>query len=51
MIWLVLLPCILGCAVVITDWAWGAMQRAVRPRVCEHRFWMYGRCGECGTPR
>lgn len=51
MIWLVLLPAILGCAVVLTDMAHKALTAALRPKVCEHPFWMYGRCGQCGTPR
>ena len=49
--WLVVLPAILGCCVVLTDMAIKAMERAVRPRVCLHRFYMGERCGECGTPR
>lgn len=48
--WLVVLPAILGCAVVLTDMAHKAMQRAVAPVVCPHPFVMYGRCGKCGTP-
>lgn len=51
MLWLVLIPLILTAAFLVTGWAYRAMQRAVRPAVCQHRFWMYGRCGECGTPR
>lgn len=47
--WLVLLPCILGCAVVLTDMATKAMERALKPEVCPHPFVMYGRCGKCGT--
>lgn len=50
MIWLVVLPAILGCAVVLTDWAWRWMQDAVKPKPCEHPFWIFGRCIQCGTP-
>lgn len=48
--WLVLIPCILGCAVVLTDWAWRAMQGSVAPRRCLHTHYIFGRCVECGTP-
>lgn len=50
MIWLVVLPAILGCAVVITDMAHKALQQALKPKQCPHPFRMYGRCGQCGTP-
>lgn len=50
MIWLVLLPAILGCCVVLTDMAHKAIQDAVRPKRCPHPALMYGRCVQCGTP-
>lgn len=48
--WLVLLPAILGCAVVLTDMAHNAIQRYIKPKACPHPFVMAGRCGKCGTP-
>ena len=51
MIWLVVLPAILGCAVVLTDMAWRWMQDQVTPKQCPHPFYMGERCIQCGTPR
>lgn len=48
--WLVLLPALLGCAVIITDVAIKALESALKPRMCMHTHRMLGRCVECGTP-
>lgn len=50
MIWLAVLPAILGCAIVLTDWAHNAILRYIAPKTCPHPFVMAGRCGKCGTP-
>jgi hypothetical protein len=50
MMWLVILPAILGCAIVLTDLAHSALHRLITPKVCLHEHRMYGRCVECGTP-
>lgn len=50
MTWLVLIPVILGCAVVLTDWAHTEVKRLIAPRRCTHPFYIFGRCIECGTP-
>lgn len=50
MIWLVLLPAILGCAIVLTDMAHKSIEDTIRPKPCPHPFWIFGRCIQCGTP-
>jgi hypothetical protein len=50
MLWLLLLPLLLTGAFLLTGWAYSRMQRAVRPRVCLHTHYIFGRCVECGTP-
>lgn len=50
MIWLVVLPAILGCVVVLTDMAHQALRKLTEPTPCAHPAYMYGRCIQCGTP-
>ena len=51
MTWLVLLPAILGCAVVVTDMAQRALEKLIEPERCTHPAWIYNRCIQCGVPR
>lgn len=48
--WLVLLPAILGCVVVLTDMAHHALRKLIEPTRCLHPAYIYGRCIQCGTP-
>lgn len=51
MTWLVLLPAILGCVIVLTGWAHSRNQDLTTHKPCTHAFYIFGRCIECGTPR
>lgn len=51
MLWLIAIPFILTGAVLLTETAHKAIERALTPKPCVHPAWMYNRCIQCGVPR
>ena len=52
MIWLVIIPFLLSMSILLSDWAYKALNKPEPPvEPCAHPWFIDGRCMVCGTPK